>query len=174
MRDKDQEARLKALTFFTKKDKLAPIPKESKIGKEITKIDHHHNAKLKETIKIHGWPGHSLIGEDGTEAFWLLVQHQDEDINFQKECISLLEEAVKNGEASKQSLAYLIDRVRKNEGLPQIYGTQFVDKNGKMSLYPVEDPEGLDERRKEMNLEPWIKYKQLMQDNLQLQEDAFE
>jgi hypothetical protein len=56
-------------------------------------------------IEKHGWPGKSLVGADGAQAAWLLVQHADLDREFQRQCLPLLKEAAEKGEASKQNLA---------------------------------------------------------------------
>lgn len=60
------------------------------------------------------------------------------------------------------------DRVNKNDGRPQIYGTQWVQDEGKFLLYPVEDIEHLDERRSEMGLSTFEEYKRQFQGALQL------
>ncbi len=39
-------------------------------------------------------------------------------------------------------------------GEPQIYGTQYMVKDGVPELWTVRDPEGLDERRAALGLEP--------------------
>ncbi len=41
------------------------------------------------------------------------------------QCLLLMEQAVSKGEASAKDYAYLLDRVRMNQGRPQVYGTQF-------------------------------------------------
>jgi len=87
--------------------------------------------------------------------------------------LSFLEEAVKNSEASSQNLAYLIDRVRTNQGKLQLYGTQWANENGKLILQPVENPDLLDERRKEMNLPTIEEYKKSTMEGYKLSEDAF-
>lgn len=89
-----------------------------------------------------------------------MILHQDNEIDFQKKCLELLKISVKENESSKQNLAYLIDRVKKNEKFPQTYGTQFSFENGKYKLYPVEDIENLDARRQEMGLCPLNEYKE--------------
>jgi hypothetical protein len=49
----------------------------------------------------------------------------------------------------------LEDRVRMFEGRPQLYGTQLEpDDEGRPRPYPIEDPEGVDERRRAVGLEP--------------------
>jgi hypothetical protein len=66
-------------------------------------------------------------------------------------------ESGKNGDLSKQQYALMKDRMLMDEGKPQIYGSQI--ENGK--LYKLENPETVNERRKEMGLEPiedYLKY----------------
>ena len=56
----------------------------------------------------------------------------------------------KNGDLSKEQYALMKDRILMDEGKPQIFGSQI--KNGK--LYDLEEPETVNERRREMGLEP--------------------
>lgn len=64
---------------------------------------------------------------------------------------SLLED----GEVNPRNYANLYDKVQKNLGRPQRYGTQLAG-NGKP--YILENPEHLDEIRATMNLEPFAQY----------------
>src|SRR5215213_2813338 len=86
-------------------------------------FDEQHTERMKGIVTEHGWPGRSLVGEDGGHAAWLLVQHSD--AAFMAHCLPLLERAVYAGEAPAKDYAYLLDRVRMNEGRPQVYGSQF-------------------------------------------------
>ena len=95
---------------------------------------------------------------------WLLVQHCDQDVGFQKMCLKLLQKAVANGDAPKRHLAYLTDRVFVNEGKPQIYGTQAQVIEGQIVLSPVEDPDHLDQRRQAMGLSPITEYLALLKE----------
>jgi hypothetical protein len=114
-------------------------------------VDAKHTARMKAIIAEHGWPGRSLVGEEGAHAAWLLVQHAD--ASFMAQCLPLMEHAVSAGEASAEDYAYLLDRVRMYQGKPQVYGTQFTSgADGKFVLYPVEDAEHLDERRRAVGL----------------------
>jgi hypothetical protein len=115
---------------------------------------HERNAaRLKEIIAAHGWPGHSLVGRDGSHAAWRIIQHAIGDPPFQRACIPAIEKSVADGEAPQAQLAFLVDRVRYFEGRPQIYGTQFDwDENGEMNPWQIEDPEHLDERRRRAGL----------------------
>lgn len=115
---------------------------------------HERNAsRLKEIIAAHGWPGRSLAGEDGSNAAWLIAQHAIGDPDFQRACATAIEKSVAKGEAPLAQLAFIVDRIRFFEGNPQIYGTQFHwDANGVMSPWPIEDPGGVDERRRRAGL----------------------
>jgi len=115
---------------------------------------HERNAtRLKAIIAAHGWPGRSLVGQDGSHAAWRVVQHAIGDPSFQRSCLAAIEESVADGEAPLAQLAFLVDRVRYFEGRPQIYGTQFDwDENGEMNPWQIEDPDHVDERRSRAGL----------------------
>jgi len=115
-------------------------------------VDRANTARLREIVAGYGWPGRRLVGEEAAHAAWLLAQHAPPQ--FQEQCLPLLEDAVAQGDASPADLAYLRDRVLMHQGKPQIYGTQYLIKDGVPALWPVQDPEGLDERRAALGLEP--------------------
>ena len=104
---------------------------------------------------MHGWPGFSVVGKDGSEAAWLIVQHAVLDTKFMEQCLSLLKEAVKNNEAEGWCLAYLQDRLLTMAGKQQIYGTQHdIDENGLAYPLSIVQPEKVDELRKQLGIEP--------------------
>ena len=107
---------------------------------------------LRETIKVHGWPGHRLVGRSGAAAAWRLIQHADCSLAFQKRCLKLLRDAAAQGDVPIQQVAYLTDVVRMREGKKQLYGTKFRKVKGALVPYPIEKEAGVDLRRKEMNL----------------------
>ncbi len=115
--------------------------------------------RLREIISEHGWPGRSLVGEEGAHHAWLIAQHADRQLDFQREALELLTDAVRRGEAAQRDLAYLTDRVRMNEGREQVYGTQIAEvKDGNGVPWPVEDPTNLDARRAAVGLPPFEEY----------------
>jgi hypothetical protein len=61
---------------------------------------------------------------------------------------------VAQGDARAVDLAYLTDRVLAHRGEPQIYGTQYQVRDGVPELWTVRDPDGLDERRAALGMEP--------------------
>jgi hypothetical protein len=118
----------------------------------VATVDADNLAWLKEVVAEVGWPGQSMVGEDGAHAAWLLAQHADQDPAFQRRCLELLTQAVASGEAAPAALAYLTDRVLLAEGKPQEYGTQFVGRESGWTPRRLRDPENVDERRAAMSL----------------------
>ncbi len=123
-------------------------------------IDRKNTTRLKAIVEEKGWPGKSLVGEDGAHEAWLLVQHADLDRPFQKKCLDLLKEAVAKEEAKGSDLAYLTDRVLVAEGKKQRYGTQFVGQGDAMKPSPIEDEANVDQRRKEVGLGTMAEYRE--------------
>ena len=137
----------------------------SKSGEIDVKMNKKHTERMKDILKKYGWPGKSLVDIYGDNAAWLLIQHSDHDVEFQKEALRLLEKAAKEGEARKSNVAYLTDRVRVNSGEPQLFGTQFyTNKKGEFVPRPIEDIEHLDERRRKLELESFKEYEEKVKD----------
>lgn len=128
---------------------------------EMNRVDVANTDRLREIVDEHGWPGRSLVGEEGAEQAWLLVQHATSQLDFQRRVLDLLTAAVAAEEAPPRQLAYLTDRVRMLEGREQVYGTQFiVDEDGHPAPYPIEDPDRVDERRAAVGLDSVQEYLQ--------------
>jgi len=36
-------------------------------------------------MKQYGFPGYDLVGQKGSNSFWLIVQHCDKDVDFQEQ-----------------------------------------------------------------------------------------
>lgn len=107
-----------------------------------------NSARLASLIEQYGWPGLTLVGEEGAWAAWLIVQHSIGNPPFMRRCLSLLKHSASNGEAITWQVAILEDRIRMYEGKPQIYGSQLhPDKNGQLNTYQIEDPESVNDRR---------------------------
>jgi hypothetical protein len=103
-------------------------------------------ALLKQIVAEYGWPTISLVGEDGANAAWLIAQHADFDVPFQRQCLARVEEAYQRGEVSGMQLAYLTDRVLIAERKPQLYGTQGAP------VYSDEEKAQVEARRKKLGL----------------------
>jgi len=143
----DQEARL---SLFEKNRK----PKR-KDFEPIEKMDRLHTKKLKTIIKNIGWPTIPKVGKMASLSAWLLAQHADHDIKFQKHCLKLMNSSKKNIE--KFEIAYLEDRILTKETGEQLYGTQIKGNE----LFPIKDRVNLRKRREEFELAPLSDYLKL-------------
>ncbi len=127
-------------------------------------IDHENTERVRAIVRQYGWPSPELVGRDGAEAAFLIVQHSD--LAFQKEMLPLVEKAYRSGGLSGQSYALLLDRVLVREGKPQIYGTQtkrFEEWKGQEpALAPIEDEANVDKRRREVGLFPLSEYREML------------
>jgi|HubBroStandDraft_3_1064219.scaffolds.fasta_scaffold71532_2 hypothetical protein len=50
-----------------------------------------------------GWPGRTLVGEDGAQAAWLLAQHADHNPDLQRAFLDALRDAVARGELPRRT-----------------------------------------------------------------------
>ncbi len=128
--------------------------------KAITAADAPLTAQLTEIVKSKGWPGRTLVGDDGAHAAWLVLQHAPPET--QKEMLPLVRAAVAKHDARPSDLALLDDRVLADQGKPQIYGSQlaYSDAGGPPTLKPIENPICVDVRRASVGLEPLADYLQ--------------
>jgi len=120
-------------------------------------VDLVNNDLIKHIIKKHSYPTQKMIGKKGMQAFWLLAQHQDNDIKLQEQCLKYCDFEDKNK-------AFLTDRVLVSKGKKQLYGTQFYrNKKGKIAPRSIKNPSQLNKRREKTGLEPFEEYLKKMQ-----------
>lgn len=120
---------------------------------KMEKVHLENAGKLEKSLDEYGWTGISLVGKDGTEAAWLIVQHAISRPGFQRKCLGLISDAVKKGEAEAYQAAYLYDRICIFEGRPQRYGTHSDwNENGEMAICDLEDDEKVNEYRSQVGL----------------------
>jgi hypothetical protein len=114
-----------------------------------TEIHSRNGDLIRRIVQEHGWPGRSLVGDDGAGAAWLVVQHMDDELEFQRSCLQLMQQAFAAGEVGPHDLAYLTDRVLTHEGKSQMYGTQGI------GVTSPEDEARIDANRAAIGLPPW-------------------
>ena len=126
----------------------------------IDAIDRENTSRMKSVIKQFGWPSAALVGWDGTEAAFILVQHADR-ANHQR-LLPLIIKEYKAGSVSGPNYALFIDRALVEEGKPQLYGTRAKPfdqwRAGEPALYPIKDEANVDKRRAEVGLSPLAEY----------------
>lgn len=132
-------------------------------------VDSENTSDLKELLKIYDWFKISEFGETDSQA-WLLVQHADQDHEFQESILKILETLWPLGETKPSNYAYLYDRVASSFGdpskrKPQRYGTQgHCIESGLWEPWPMDNPEKVDELRKSVGLGSMEEYKKVFKD----------
>lgn len=170
--EKDQQARFAGIAWAAEHGVDGIVDEESlterereeyaAVWAEVSRIDAENTAWLKRVVQQQGWPAYSAVGVDAGDAAWLMAQHADADPSFQRLCLDLMR-ALPANEMSQSSLAMLTDRVLLAEGKGQVYGTQFVVKNGQWVPRDLDDPDNVDTRRAEVGLPPLAEYKEMLE-----------
>jgi hypothetical protein len=146
MAKEDQELRQRWL-----KDQQNPA-----LLNEMKAMSEKQVARLREIIKQYGWPGRTLVGDNGMSDAWLIAQHGGKE--FLHETLPLMKEAVDKHELEGGLYATSLDRTLIQDGKKQLYGSQFDTKGDKCEPLPIEDPEHVEERRKAIGLGPLDEY----------------
>jgi hypothetical protein len=133
---------------------LAPMGRTSirDAARQTTTVDRRNTSRMQQIVARRGWPDQGLVGPDGATAAWLLVQHADHDLEFQRLCLALMMQAASRNLVDPANVAYLTDRIRMNEGRPQLYGTQLQERDEKLVPFPIEDEDHVDKRREGVGL----------------------
>jgi hypothetical protein len=123
-------------------------------------LDKENTAALKKLLTIYEWFSIGAFGEKADMDAWLLVQHADQDLQFQKEILIILKKLYPIDQTNKSNYAYLFDRVKAGENRPQRYGTQgHCVGIGKWEPSKIADASKVDQRRIEMGLVTMAIYK---------------
>ena len=106
--------------------------------------------KIEKILNKYGWLGADVIGEQGNETLFLVIQHSD--LETQLKYLPMMREAVKKGNAKGTNFALLVDRIEMGKGNRQIYGSQIKIDGDEFYVYPIIEPEKVNERRAEIGL----------------------
>lgn len=111
-------------------------------------------------IRQYGWPGLKAIGRDGQNNLWLVVQHADDTIAFQRAALKAMKQWLGTGELNPEHYAYLYDRVQCNLNHRQYYGTQvnWTQRGQADGFRPMQEAGTADERRKALGMQPLAVY----------------
>ncbi|MGS1077676.1 DUF6624 domain-containing protein [Pseudoxanthomonas beigongshangi] len=127
--------------------------------RQMMQVDAEHLPRIKQIVAEHGFPEVELVGRDGVDAAWLLVQHADADPAFQEQVLAAITPRVRSGEISRHQFILLTDRVLAGQGKPQRYGSQLLAQEGRWVPKPIEAPESeVDQRRAAMGDMPLADY----------------
>ncbi len=113
-------------------------------------VDSLNLMKVEKIIKEHGYPGKALVGDKSNEVAWFVIQHASADKIA--EYIELLRDATKKGDIPKSLMALMEDRHLMYQEKEQIYGTQGSTDGDVSYIWPIKDPENVNQRRKDIGL----------------------
>lgn len=126
-------------------------PEESiAYSKRMMAVDSANQTIVIPIIEKHGWLPASKIGEKASKAIYYVIQHAS--LETIEKYLPQMEALAEQGEASPQDAATMRDRLLMFQGKKQIYGTQagnWVREEGGMIIWPIEDAENVNKRRKE-------------------------
>lgn len=121
------------------------------LNRLIQRHDSESLTKVIEIIEQYGWLGISEIGEVPNQAIFLVIQHA-QDKSILSKYFPLLAKSAEIGESHLSSTATMHDRILCDNGEKQLYGTQSRMVNGKLELFPIEDPKNVNKRRRKVGL----------------------
>jgi len=150
-------------------DHLDPESREQRtLRSHLMLVDRSNTTRLKEWMARCGWPSRTEHGDAAAGDAWLLAQHADHDVAFQKEALALIErDAEASGKGVDRLFALLSDRIAVAEKRPQRYGTQLAyrfDAPCALEFQPMDQRELVEERRAKLNLPPLETYKRMVMD----------
>ena len=160
MRDRDQAARNACPTGNTDEQMKC----YAKISEE---VDRPHTQRLNEIVRRYGVPDGKLVGKDGLEAYYLVLQHSN-DPKLKEKSLKGMKEAFRAKMLSPADYANFTDRLLVNLGKKQVYGANFDLKDGKMVMSPTKDVKNLDKRRKAIGLPPIAEYMKMLEEAYKL------
>lgn len=125
--------------------------KKQLFEKQLQNLDSLSFNKIAHIIDVFGYPSKSIAGESNSIPFYIL---SFAPADIKEKYVNQLILAADRDDISWKSLAYFIDKLKVAKGQKQVYGTQGnYDANYTFAMYPVIDPEKLNERRARVGLE---------------------
>ena len=160
MRDRDQRARDDCNTGTTDERWKCYANMAETIDKPNTK-------RLNEIYRSIGFPDAKTVGKDGVESFLLILQHSN-DLELKQQSLAGITKAFKAKLLSPGEYTTFTDRLLFNLGKPQVYGSNFELKDGKLVMSRTADLKNLDKRRKKMGLPPIAEYAKKLKEIYQM------
>ncbi|HEY8559190.1 MAG TPA: DUF6624 domain-containing protein [Pyrinomonadaceae bacterium] len=143
MREADQRAR--AACQGTSDEQLKCL------AETLEKVDKPNTARINEIYGRSGFPTAETVGKDGVEAFLLILQHSPDE-QLRRKNLKNVGKAFRRREITPMEYAGYVDRVRVRRNKPQLYGSNFDMKEGRLVMSAVKDRRNLNRRRRKLGL----------------------
>lgn len=131
---------------------------ETSLGSSIKKIEQENQAYVSGLLDSIGWP-QDLSKEANLGIFFVIFYA---DIEFMRKYYLLVRMQAENKTLSMQLFTSLHDKIKMKAGKPQTFGTHAVKLNNKIYIWPIEDPDNIEFRRKIMKLIPMETYLKML------------
>lgn len=134
---------------------FAPGPenkaKVEKILQDILVADAKNRAIVHDIFNTCGWPDAKQLSYKANSAMFLTIQHSSKEDRI--EYFPYFEKLYENNQLHSFRYVMMLDRMRFDQGLGQLYGTHFVPGKDGVELYgEVHEPEKLNERREKIGM----------------------
>lgn len=159
IREADQGIRSRVIKEMATKDPEAM----KKVALEMKASDKQNQLFIGSFLDRCGWPK-GLSAEENNTIF-LVIDHAD--TAFMAKYFPILKLQANQGIVAKRDLATLQDRMQLRSGKKQTYGTQTLKTGNIVTIWPIDDPQNLDERRKEIGLLTMNEYIELLKKTYQ-------
>jgi hypothetical protein len=131
--------------------------------KNFTVSEQENLRQVEKVISEYGWPTFSMVGPVSVQGAFLVILHSD--VRIQLKYFKHILKAAKKNEASKESIALMMDKINVQMEGVQIFGTQVYRRRdtttgqwSEYQYYPIQDEEHVDSLRKEYGLIPLSDY----------------
>ncbi|GGE44825.1 hypothetical protein GCM10011413_08700 [Pedobacter psychrotolerans] len=159
IREADQGIRSRIIKEMATKDPEAM----KKIALEMKASDKQNQLLIGSLLDQCGWP--KGLDEIENNTIFLVIDHAD--TAFIAKYFPILKLQSNKGIVAKRDLATLQDRMQLRSGKKQSYGTQTLKTGNMVTIWPIDDVQNLDQRRKEMGLLPMNEYINLLKKTYQ-------
>jgi len=133
------------------------------LAETFEKIDKPHTKRLNEIFDRTGFPTMKTVGKEGVKAFMIMLQHTSDEV-LRRKCLKPLAKGFKRREIPATDYANYVDRLLVHQNKPQIYGSNFDFKDGKLVMSAVKDRKNLDRRRRKIGLPPIEEYAKMLKE----------
>ncbi|MBL0154198.1 MAG: hypothetical protein IPP93_12190 [Chitinophagaceae bacterium] len=141
-------------SLYNAEQACAQIKQTDSASAAYKRITHSNFPVVQQILDKYGFPGYDVVGKEVSDNYFVLVQHSDSNVVFQKKALKLMKIQVDRKNATGSNYGYLVDRINLNTGKKQIYGTQVQMGENGTKLKPCTDTLNLDKRRKSIGLIP--------------------
>ncbi len=147
----DQRFRKNLVDSYWVSDGKKMMEKQEELDRNNTKI-------ISSIIDSFGYPGRNMVGLELENVAFLVIQHSD--LETQQKYLNTIKNASEKNQLLFYAYPLLYDRICMKKNIPQLYGTQTIydHRKEKQSLYKIDDPVKVNERRKQYGLST-IEYK---------------